>query len=301
MADENKGEASLSGESELSEEAIDQILKEKDPEFFKKLEEINSAKLDLKEIDETSSQPEVVRHQSRLQAFKSAALVRFEKLVAQIKSRLFRLFYYLKGPFKEKLIQSLKTFVSYLKTKIHLAAATFQGWSARKKVAFVGLILGGLGTVYLIHFTSQGGFFKKTPPLFAASMADFTEQIFTWDPAAETMKFYAHPNIAPQIHLMKKMAVNLKRHELSQGRNPMGVFEFYIEGLSAEALIEIKENESYFRDKMMRSTEEFTVEELQTPEGRELLLTRLRDSLNSDLSQGLVKRVFFKNIILNPY
>jgi flagellar basal body-associated protein FliL len=84
------------------------------------------------------------------------------------------------------------------------------------------------------------------------------------------------------------------------GETPMAAFEFFVEGLSSEVLVEMKDREGEMRDLFQRQIEEFSFEQLDTTEGKKLLLERLKKAVNNSLSQGRIRRIFIKNVVLKP-
>ena len=275
---------------ELSDAELDAIIAEKDPNFFNEMNSLSQEKFAVPEIKEEEKVPRL----QKLTAFK-------DRVIAWVVATSVNFAFYCKTTVKDAVLSFLKS--SFLKTKAGLTHSLqqFGKLSTKKKVALLGLVAASVGIGWLANKARLGQLIQPAKPLFAVSMQDFSDQVYTWDPKGESTSFYNNPSIRAQLHLLKKITVNLKRLPTTEGKNPMGVFEFFVEGLSAEALIEIKENESRIRDHLSRAIEEFSVEELQTPDGKQALLLKLRDSLNAELKQGLVKRLYFKNIILNPY
>jgi flagellar basal body-associated protein FliL len=95
------------------------------------------------------------------------------------------------------------------------------------------------------------------------------------------------------------MVVNIQPSE-SSGPNPMAAYEFSLEGNSTEVLIEIKDREVELRDLMYRTIEDFTFEQADSPEGKELLTEKLRKEVNMVLTQGKIRKVWIKTAIVKP-
>ncbi len=91
---------------------------------------------------------------------------------------------------------------------------------------------------------------------------------------------------------MQKMTVNLRRSSES-GPNPMGAFEFYVEGAASEVVVEIKDREPEMEDLFSRTIEDMTFDQVASGEGKKLLCDRLRKELNKVLTKGYVRRVFY--------
>ena len=80
----------------------------------------------------------------------------------------------------------------------------------------------------------------------------------------------------------------------------MGAFEFFIEGNSPDVMVEIKDREYEVKDLFQRNSEEMNFDQLETVEGKQLLLEKLRRDVNRILTKGRVRKVFFKTVILKP-
>ncbi|MEQ1724280.1 MAG: flagellar basal body-associated FliL family protein [Pseudobdellovibrio sp.] len=95
------------------------------------------------------------------------------------------------------------------------------------------------------------------------------------------------------------MHVNVKPSENS-GNNPMLALEVTAEGLSTDAIVEIKDREAEFKDMLLRLTEDKTYDELSEAEGKQNLCEQFRDLLNANLTRGQVRRVLLKSFIIKP-
>jgi flagellar basal body-associated protein FliL len=275
---------------ELSEAEVDALIREKNPEFAKELEALSDEKFVVQEISE--AKPSKTRQKIEIW---------FDRIKAKIIAYGLRFVIFCKTKGKDAVIRFAKNIFLKLKAALTAVFTAFAQLSGLRKAALVGLLALSVAIGWLVNKARLGQIVPESVPLFATSMQDFADKTYSWDRQEKSIKFYESSAIRSQLHLMKKITVNLKRLPTTEGKNPMGVFEFFIEGLSADSLIEIKENESRIRDFLSRRIEEFSVEELQTGAGKKELLEKLRDSLNAELKTGLVKQLYYKNIILNPY
>lgn len=80
----------------------------------------------------------------------------------------------------------------------------------------------------------------------------------------------------------------------------MAAVEFFLEGLSPEAIIEVKDRETEIRDLFQRTMEDMTYGELASAEGKQQLTEKLRLALNAYLTKGKIRRVFIKEIVVKP-
>ena len=86
----------------------------------------------------------------------------------------------------------------------------------------------------------------------------------------------------------------------NSGDNPMLAIEVTVEGLSTDAIIEIKDREAEFKDMLSRLTEEKTYDDLVAAEGKRVLTEQYRDLMNANLTRGQVRRVLLKTFIIKP-
>lgn len=80
----------------------------------------------------------------------------------------------------------------------------------------------------------------------------------------------------------------------------MAAFEILVEGLNPDVVIEVKDRESFFRDMVQRTTEEFTFDEMQTPEGKRQFIQTLLHEFNKRLTTGELRNVRLRTFILKP-
>lgn len=135
--------------------------------------------------------------------------------------------------------------------------------------------------------------------LFLTSFEKIGGPVSDFNPNNETEAFYDNPRFSKNLVTMSPVFVNLRASE-SSGSNPMLIFEVTIEGLSADAIIEIKDRQTEFKDMVARLTEEKTYDFVITAEGKRQLCDEIKDLLNEHLTRGQVRRVMLKNFISNP-
>jgi flagellar basal body-associated protein FliL len=135
--------------------------------------------------------------------------------------------------------------------------------------------------------------------LFLNSLAELGSDLIDYNPNTEIEPFYDNPRFAKNLVTISPMHVNLKSSENS-GDNPMLAIEITVEGLSPDAIIEIKDREAEFKDLLLRHTEGKTYDELVEVAGKQTLCEQYRDLLNSLLTQGQVRRVLLKSFIIKP-
>ena len=135
--------------------------------------------------------------------------------------------------------------------------------------------------------------------LFITSLERLGTKVSSYNPNTESENFYDNTRFAKNLISMSPVHVNLKPSENS-GDNPMLAFEVTVEGLSSDAIVEIKDRQAEFKDMLSRISEEKTYDELVAAEGKRQICDQFRDLLNANLTRGQVRRVLLKTFIIKP-
>lgn len=307
--------ATPEAEEILSIDALDNILAEEDPEFAQSLLEIGPD-------EHTSIFSEGVKFEFTLEdeiklwneaSPKKAKIAKLLPIVPRIsyKLRVWRASVRLTlVKQKEQIIYRTKNAGPLLKAwgrktlhntkdSVSLGLASFGRFSKLKKLAFVGLLLVTGAASFLIYRISTKGILPPEKDLFISSMQDWSQHGYFFDRAGQRESFYESTRTAQNILLMNKMTVNL-RPSAESGPNPMGAFEFFVEGAASEVVVEIKDREPEVEDLFLRTIEEMTFDQVASGEGKQLLCDRLRKEVNKILTKGYVRRIFIKNAIVKP-
>lgn len=318
VEDQHQGELP-EGASEdlLSLDSLDSIISEVDPEFSQALGEIgtdDSANIEIYSEDislEYTLADEVKlwketpgRRQKLLRLFPFLPRIfyfyKVKRLILRLKLSNFKeqAIYRTKNA-RPLLLAWIKHFVGSFRSQISDAFTTIGTFSGLKKMAFLGVLLATGPAIYVAYKASTTGLFPHHQELFAGSMEDWSQKNYFFEPGKDVDSFYESTRTSQNILLMKKMVVNLRR---SSGANttPMGAFEFYLEGTSAEVVIEIKDREPEMEDLILSTIEEMTYDQMATGEGKQLLCDRLKREINKVLTKGFVRRVFIKTAIIKP-
>lgn len=159
------------------------------------------------------------------------------------------------------------------------------------------LILGGVGygglKLYKAHFWSA------PTQLFLTSYADLGVTVHDYDMLEAVEPYYDNVRFSKNVMSLIKMTANLRPSE-SSSNNPMISFEIVIHGVSNEPIVEIKDREAEFRDLILRVTEEFTYDALDTGTGKQALSESILAKINAHLTDGQVRKVYYKNIVIKP-
>lgn len=306
------GQAEESAEDLLSLEDLDGMIAEEDPEFANSLVSIGP--------DDPNSD---IYNEGVESEFTLADEMRQWKGATGLRGKLFKLFpalpkysYKLKmkrialrlsmTKWQEQTIAGLKNAgpttlkkVKGLGAAMKAGLASFKAWNRTQKLSFVGLLIAtGVGGFVIYRATTH----HLVPPekdLFMGSLQDWSEHNVQYDPKMDVELFYDSTRVSQNIMQLKKMVTNLKRSENS-GANPMGAFEFYLEGTVSEVLVEIKDREPEITDLFLRTLGDMNYDQVASAEGKVALCDKLRKNINGVLTTGKIRRVFFKTVIIKP-
>ena len=166
----------------------------------------------------------------------------------------------------------------------------------RAVAIFWGTFLSAVAVIVFV-WLNHIGFLHQN--LFVNSFEKMGGPVTDFNPNNETEAFYDNSRFARNLVTLPSIFVNIKASENS-GENPMMVFEVTIEGLSSDAIIEIKDRQVEFKDLISRLSEDKTYDNMISAPGKRQLAEQIQDLLNANLTRGQVRRVMFKNFITNP-
>lgn len=194
------------------------------------------------------------------------------------------------------LLKKLKITFQRLTTFTITLIANFKSLSKRKKILLVVFTL-GLGAL-LAYFNKliKGGFIKAEQKPFIYSMEELAENKYFFE-ANELEPFYSSPRFNQNVVALRRIVVNLKRSKNSS-LNPMGAFEFFLQGNSSDVMIEVKDRESEILDLFQIEMRMFNYEDLETVEGKSKLVDKLKIEINKILVRGKINKIYYKTFIL---
>jgi flagellar basal body-associated protein FliL len=155
------------------------------------------------------------------------------------------------------------------------------------------VFLVGAGIFKIVSFKN----WNKPDSLFLTSYAEWGLEVNTYNPFTDSEMFFDNSRLLKNIVAIKKMVVNIRPSE-SSGPNPMLAFEVNIEGLTSEVIVEIKDREAEFKDLILRTAEEMSYDELIDSDGKKHLSERILAVINSNLTQGQIRKVLYKSFVL---
>ncbi len=151
----------------------------------------------------------------------------------------------------------------------------------------------------VVIFTWQNNKNLLHEDLFIKSLAALAPAVHEYNPNDGTEAFYDNPRFSKNLISISPMNLNIKTSENS-GDNPMLAIQVTVEGLSSDAIVEVKDREAEFKDLLSRLTEEKTYDDLVDAEGKRALTEQYREVLNANLTRGQVRRVLLKTFIIKP-
>lgn len=205
------------------------------------------------------------------------------------------------GKSRELAIASLGRIRKTAVAAVHLLRASARKfWMAPRlvKLKVIGVAVLGGALFAVVKLTFFGSLMPGMEPGFLLSFGTVADAAFEYD-GDDPMEDFHNPLLHPEnVVLIERLIVNLGPADA--GANSMGLFEFFIESSNREAAIEIRDRESEIRDLISRTVEQMPYDELVTVAGKNKLKMIVRHDLNSFLTHGRVRRVFYKTIVLKP-
>lgn len=293
---EQKPESPDSEENLLSVEDLDKLISQESPGLTRALEDLQNEKL---EVQFDTLNPETMLDLVESQSFKG----RLRRALFLLKAKA-RLSLQTLGQTLQTGAQwcwkRLKDLGGFLKESLSSFKDFFSSLKVKQKILFLSLlVLMGLTSFYVFKMLTTG-WLHEAPPPFLASLESWAspDGIYEYDPQ-EVEPFYDSSRTTQNLFKLKKMVVNIRASE-SSGSNPMAAIEFFVEGNSLEAIVEVKDRESEVRDLFQRDIEEYSYDQLTSSEGKRSLRERLKRSLNQTLTEGRIRNVFINDVILKP-
>lgn len=293
-------ETFLESLKDLSNKDIEPLIDKKNPEFISQLETLKADFAEVKlEITPLS--------------IETAKLEKPKKFKDKVKHYPKFWFKNLKTIFVFLFIH-LKYFILWLASELPKAASkgigavvhlikdfieTFKHWSKKRKIIFALSMVFLSGVLYFYIVLLKDKLLYRDTFYFYGSMDQLGEWAVRFEEDEHIEPFYHSPRLKAYSYQMPPIVANLKR--LNKDReNPMGFFEFVIEGNSGDSVVELKLRESEFIDLVQRVIEDHRYEELDTAQGMADLKNDIRSALNAQLNEGLVTGVEIRNFFIKP-
>lgn len=306
--------------AELDEAGLEQFLQQEAREFSDALQEIqNDKSLEAREIALSDEEQELADEINKWEASKGLPriLVRVLPFLPRLKIKIRKLHfqlmawmrglwvrfknfcYFLATDGRHQIVAALKNSIAAAAAVFKSAGKRFSTYSKVMKFFAICILFFAGGTCFFIYRSLTKGVFPETQKLFIASMADVADEAFEYEPGAEMEYFYDNLRTTQNLLLLPRVVVNIKP-SASSGVNPMAAFEFFIEGLIPEVIVEVKDREAAIKDLVQRTIEDFTFDVLDTPEGKRELCEKLVKEINRFLTTGTIQKVLIKTVVIKP-
>lgn len=276
----------LSADEEAELQAIDELLKEQNPEFEDDLADLKNEQIEGVVLDfETEDRKQKIKEKLKIWYFKSVAIIKIWLINA----------YYFS---KKSTLSKAKELTTWSLKKTKAGISIFRILSLKQKIQLslilIIISLFPLGVHLLIKYIQQAS--NRGVITDLTSLAD---QVYTFDTKAPFEPFYNSSRTPPNIFLIKRFVANLTP---TQGPDhlPMMAAELLIESLNPQPLAEIKSRESFFRDQIRSFSEKWTYQELSSKNGKDQYLYKLKEELQKHIRQGQLSKIYFKAIVIKP-
>lgn len=300
---------------EVSLEEIDRILQEDDPAFSAALNEIRTVGVEAEveiesavEVDDSLPEetgeektPGKVSPLRKLLAPISKLKTRFYTRWLRLRTQAIVLFNQLAlyaRTLPVEFWQYLKVTFATARALLNKVIDAFLELSLGMKLMWVGFVGLSILTVVIFYSNLRGVWLPNLYPDAIHDVTTLADKVWT-EPADEPrLSLYrAFPQEEIEF-LFPKVIVNLKRTNNYQ--NPMGFFEFYVVMDSKDSALEAQARQGELHDHLQRELEEQTYAELASPLGKRRVKDILKRELNDKLTQGWVRDVLLKSMVLKP-
>lgn len=284
-------------EDQESLNKLEKAIQDNDPDF-------QGAITDLTSIANENLNLELVDIEKILEEEKSKTLkARVKRILNFINAQSVKLVLFLKW-FSEYLIKeilpkalgAIKSFLGNVSAQAKSYLALFMALDKKKKIISVVLILGSLMMMGYFFKLLKGGILAKEQKPFIYSMEELSEEKYFYE-KEHIEDFYSSPRFNQNLISLRRMVVNLKKSKNSS-ENPMGAFEFFLQGNSSDVMIEVRDRESEVLDTFQLEIRSFSYDDLDTFEGKTKLTEKLKNTINEILVRGKINKIYYKTFVL---
>ncbi len=292
---------------------VDRMLAEEDPEFAKKIKELQNSEFStnvaieavdieafLKEGENLNAKKSAVRKLK----FKDRVVLRYKNTHAGISKAIDDTQNFFINSVKltgKLLVSGLQKIFKYsfgaigkfLSWLIHLPARI-------KLLSLSVLVLAAASGLSLYFALIRGHFLPTLNRQYLTGFAEHADESFEYKESDSKESFDSEIRHPEHMYEVERIIVNLKqKHE--GDHVPMGLFEFYIATNSQDATVEIGDRRTETRHIIQRVIEQMTYEELTSPQGKAKMKFILRKELNDFLTKSHhVRQVYIKTFVLKP-
>lgn len=293
----SEGEAPPADEGLISLDGLDQIIQDQDPGFQEGIKDLASSgnvgdlNIEMIDLDQLLAEQEARSLKSRLKRLWR----RVQNVLMGIRTTII---YFIRHGVPH-LLKAFKSGLTFVMGTVSEAIRQFGFKPRRFKILFFAFILLCSGVSFVLLKMMTKGLVPPKEPLFVQAMSALAESIHPYDPKHDVEPFLSSVRVAQNIMIIPKLVANIQR-SMQSSRNPMVAIELFIEGISPDVVVEIKDRETEFRDRLMRIMEEYSYDELASVAGKIRLQEAMTREINGLASKGRVRKVYFKTFVLKP-
>lgn len=275
---------------------LENLIKESDPDFLGQLDSIGKNEewdgVDLARFNLDAPDPKTIKE--RLIYLKEWIKNKFYYSMILTEQWV----YYFIVKFLPTIAIKFKNLIVQIFQFISLKIKNFLALPLKVKVSYLFIVL-SIGVLsYYIYFSLTTDILTREKKIFITSMEDWSQVSKTYD-KNRVEPFYSSTRTMQNIMSLRRIVANLSRSAKS-GPRPMVALELYFEGTTPEGVVEIKDRDYEIKDRISRILEETTFDQLDTIEGKQVFLEKVKRDINQILTKGKIRRTLYKTIILKP-
>lgn len=303
----------------LDDDQLDSLLSESSPEFAASLKEIResqeglSAEADIAPLESDAEVRDLVvanlrglTLRDRIKFLRQRAQHRLADVWRWGREKFAKLFVYLKTEGRaaliagfKRLLQALREMLRAALDRVERARRDFSALSVQQKLAVIGALGATALAGWIVLRMLDGQLLPPSKRPWIGAMSDVADRKFEIQ-AGASFEDFNDPLLHPEfIVLLERVIVNLARTPESRGV-PMAMVDLFLQSDRRETAVELKDREIEVRDTVARAIEGMTYPELAEEAGKTKMKLLVRRDLNNLLTQGKVRRVYIKTIVLNP-
>lgn len=276
---------------------LEKAIQDNDPEFQGAITDLTAManenlNLELVDIDK-------ILEEQKSKTFKARA----KRLVSFLNAKLVKLILFLKWFAEYLLKEVLPRFLTVVKNglgkvvlQVKAGLQVFSTFDKKKKIISVVLLLGCIGLAGYFAKLIKTGILAKEQKPFIYSMEELSENKYFYE-KDQLEDFYSSPRFNQNLISLRRMVVNIKKSKNSS-ENPMGAFEFFLQGNSSDVMIEVKDRESEVLDTFQAEIRGFSYDDLDTLDGKTKLTEKLKNTINEILVRGKINKIYYKTFVL---
>lgn len=276
---------------------LEKAIQDNDPDF-------QGAITDLTAMANENLNLELVDIDKILEEQKSKTLkARAKRLVSFLNAKLVKLVLFLKWFAEYLLKEVLPRFLTVVKSgvgkvlvQVKAGLQVFSTFDKKKKIISIVLLLGCIGLAGYFAKLIKTGIIAKEQKPFIYSIEELSENKYFYE-KDQLEDFYSSPRFNQNLISLRRMVVNIRKTKNSS-ENPMGAFEFFLQGNSSEVMIEVKDRESEVLDTFQAEIRGFSYDDLDSLEGKTKLTEKLKTVINEILVRGKINKIYYKTFVL---